>query len=253
MSRYFCGAVLVGPHVRASRRWLKMPWKMAESMIVEGMVVLLIGRGVQERARARVRWACSTTGRSTMRPSSRAAPGAAASAASTRRAHVDGLGVGASAAWIGCDLARVDAQLGAEAVPARPRQVGQQPGLVVELGGDAGDRRGQPGDAGGDGQPARRVAQPVRRLLDVQVEVQREVQRAENQPRPPRRPPRSRRRPARPRARFRSAASTSHRAAAARTAATCSAVSALGSITAGSPASASRPQVAAYYGDVGRR
>src|SRR6185295_4965443 len=56
---------------------------------------------VQSPARCSVRCACSTTGRSIIRPSSRAAPGDAASAASTRRAHSTDSALGARAAWMG--------------------------------------------------------------------------------------------------------------------------------------------------------
>ena len=59
---------------------------------------------------------------------------------------VEGVGARAPArAWIGATWLRMDAQLGAEAVAARQRQVGQQPRLVVELRRDAGHRRGEAG------------------------------------------------------------------------------------------------------------
>ena len=138
-----------------------------------------------------------------MRPSSRAAPGDAAVGGQHPVRPGDGLGVRRQRGVDRRDLGRVDAQLGAEAVPSRPGQVGQQPGLVVQLGGDPGDRRGQPGDAGRDGQPAGRVAQPVRRLSRCRGRGPARgpgCRTPAGSPRRPRRP----RRPARPRARSRS-------------------------------------------------
>ena len=84
-------------------------------------------------ARCRVRCACSTTGRSIIRPSSWAAPGDAASAAQHAPRPVERLRARRQRGVDRRDLARVDAQLGAEAVAARPGEVGQQPRLVVEL------------------------------------------------------------------------------------------------------------------------
>ena len=89
------------------------PWCVLLGLESEGSVA----GAAQACARA-----CRTTGRSIIRPSSWAAPGEAASAASTRRAQSTASALGLQRGVDRRDLARVDAQLGAEAVAARPRR-----------------------------------------------------------------------------------------------------------------------------------
>ena len=60
------------------------------------------------------------------------------------------------------DLLRVDAQLGAEAVGAGARQVGEQQRFVVDGGRHAGHRRGNAGGARGEREAARGVVQADR-------------------------------------------------------------------------------------------
>ena len=81
----------------------------------------------------------------------------------------------------GRDLARVDAQLGAKAMVARPCKIGQQAPLVIELGRDAGDRRREARDTRCDGEHAGGMRQALGAVGDVQVEVERVVERAEDE------------------------------------------------------------------------
>src|SRR6185369_10209255 len=62
-----------------------------------GACFSLVSVGIQCPARCKVRSASRTTGRSTIRPSTRATPGDAASAARTRRAQSRACALGASA------------------------------------------------------------------------------------------------------------------------------------------------------------
>ena len=135
----------------------------------------------QARARASVRCACRTTGRSTMRPSSRAAPGDAASAARTRRAQSSASRARMQRGVDRLHLARVDAQLGAEAKPSRIGKVRQQACLVVELRRDACDRCRQAGQARSDRDAAGCIAKAGGVRRDLHVEVEREIERAEHQ------------------------------------------------------------------------
>ena len=134
--------------------------------MVEGMVVSSeseCGFSAPARAQGALRPAARPGGRSFGRRAGRrrvTRPRRRARAAPSRRPRRPGR----SAAWIGCDLARVDAQLGAEAMAARPGQVGQQARLVVELRRDAGDRGAAGRDARGDGEPAGGIARGRRRL-----------------------------------------------------------------------------------------
>ncbi len=116
----------------------------------------------QSRARASVRCACSTTGRSTIRPSSRAAPGDAASATRTRWAQSSASALGRSGGVDRLHLAWVDAQLGAEAKP-RAHRPGPAAGvLVVELRRDACDRCRQARQARSDRDAAGGIAEAAR-------------------------------------------------------------------------------------------
>ena len=116
-----------------------------------------------------------------MRPSSRAAPGDAASAASTRPAQATACGVGASAAWIGATWAGWMHSLAPNPWRRAQARSDQQAGLVVELWSHTGDRPGEPGGPGGDRQPAGGVAQPVRPVVHVEIEVEGVVEGAEHQ------------------------------------------------------------------------
>ena len=241
MSRYFCGAVLVGPDV---------------AHLVGGEDALEDG-GVDDRGRHGgspiVRGSGQCAARARVRAGRRGPPGGrSCGRPAGRRRATAGVGgehpVAPSATACGVrgqrgvdrpDLGRVDAQLGAEAVPARPGEVGQQPGPVVELGGDPGDRRGQPGAAGRHGQPAGGVGQPVRSASSISRSRSSAKSRVPNTSRvTPSAPRRSRRPPARPRVRSRSAPARRGRRGGAHGGDVCSAVSALGSITAAIPASA---------------
>ena len=82
-----------------------------------------------------------------MRPSSRAAPGDAASAASTRRAQSRAWALGRSAAWIGSTWLGWMHSLAPKALAPSERQVDEQARGVVELRGDAGDGGRQARDA----------------------------------------------------------------------------------------------------------
>ena len=81
-------------------------------------------------------------------------------------------------------LFRVDAQLGAETVGTGAGEVGEQPGLVVDVGRDAGHRRRQARRARGQRQAAGGVVQAevAQGRISRQVEVEREVDGAEDQP-----------------------------------------------------------------------
>ncbi len=81
----------------------------------------------------------------------------------------------------GRNLARMNAQLGAEAVSARPGEIGQQAWLVVDLRRDAGHWRRQSRDARCDRENAGRVPKTFGAVGNVQIEIERIVERAEDE------------------------------------------------------------------------
>src|SRR5438309_1893534 len=180
MSRYFCVRFSSDQTWRISSLE-KIPWKIAESMTVAGMVVPCLG--VEDSS-------AGPTQRALGLQDDGAIDHPAIELGRTRRSglggedassEVEGLCARCQGSVDGRDLARVDAQLGAEAVTARPRQVGEQAQLVVELRRDAGDRRRQAGDARCAREHAGGMGEAVRTLGDVEVEVEGVVERAEDQ------------------------------------------------------------------------
>ena len=145
------------------------------------MVFVSVGGrgGGQPAARSRMARARSRTGRSTILPSTCTAPSRPSAAASTRFAQSTSASVGSKRLVDDGHLLRVDAQLGAEAEGAGECEVGQQPLVVVDGGGDARHRRGDARAARGDGDPRRGVDQPA--VVARQVEIDGIVEGAEHQ------------------------------------------------------------------------
>jgi hypothetical protein len=117
------------------------------------------------------------------RPARRAAPGDAASAASTSRAQSMSASDGRQRLVDGRDLRGWMHSLAPKPRRRAHCQVGEQARAVVQLRRDAGHGCVEAGDARGDHQAAGGVGQRLVVVGDVQVEVEREVQRAEHQPR----------------------------------------------------------------------
>ena len=201
--------------------------------------------GVQAPARCSVRCACSTTGRSTMRPSSWAAPGDAASAAQHAPRPVERLwrsaparrgsarpGAGGCTAWRRSRGARDQARSASSR--ASSSSCGVTPATGAAQAGDA--RRDRDAAGGSRGQAVAAVGRCPRSRSSAKSSVP-NTRRARR-----RRGARSAAWPRR--ARFRSARSTPQRRARRRAAAaTCAADSALGSITAAQRRLAQQPQV----------
>ena len=171
---------------------VKMPWKMrgVDDGGGHGGLLSMVDGWFRRRPRCRVRCACSTTGRSIMRPSSCAAPGDAASAAQHAPRPVE-------LAWRSAPARRGSARPGvgwmhslapkpwrARPAPGRRSRRGSSSscGVTPATGaGEAGDARRERDAAGGVGEADRVVGEMS------QVEVEREVERAEHQARDARR------------------------------------------------------------------
>src|SRR4051794_9014974 len=131
MSRYFWVRFSSDQTWRISSL-VKMPWKIAESMIVDAMV-LVSGKRWNSVPGALQGALCLEDDRAVDHP--------AVDAGDARRrgirgedaaCPVEGLGAGRECGVDRSDLLRVDAELGVQPVPARPGQVGEQARLVVE-------------------------------------------------------------------------------------------------------------------------
>src|SRR3954454_1889627 len=117
----------------------KMPWKIAESMMVEGMAGSLCGgedSGAGAAQRALGQQHDGAVDHSTVELGGTGGSGFGSEHAP---GVFDGVCAGAEGRVDRRDLARVDAELGAEAMAARPGQIGEQAWRVVELRRDSGD------------------------------------------------------------------------------------------------------------------